>query len=93
MEVTPIDWRLGLEIELLAPPGKSRQDLALAIAAAYGGSVVRFFHPQSEPSLVPGTPVFHNLTLGFKVLNADGNWVGSISGESGWQRCDRQSAG
>ena len=77
MEVAPIDWRLGVEIELLAPPGKSRQDLALAIASAHGGSVRRFFHPQSEPSLVAGTPVFHNLTLGFEVLNADGNWVAS----------------
>ncbi|MBT9584472.1 amidoligase family protein [bacterium] len=75
--MTQIDWRLGVEIELLAPPGKTRQDLAMAIAAAHRGSVRRFFHPQSEPSLVPGTPVFHNLTLGFEVLNADHNWVAS----------------
>ena len=70
-----IDWRLGLEIELLAPPGKSRLDLAEAIAEAQRGSVRRFFHPQSEPSLVPGTPTFHNLTLGFEVLDAEQNWI------------------
>ncbi|WP_366522182.1 amidoligase family protein [Candidatus Accumulibacter sp. ACC003] len=31
-----------------------------------------FFHPQSELSLVPGTPVFENLTIGFEVLGAAG---------------------
>jgi hypothetical protein len=69
------DWRLGFEVELLAPAGKSRLDLAEAIARDCGGSVRRFFHPQSEPSLVPGTPVFHSLTLGFEVFTAEQEWV------------------
>ncbi len=67
--MTAINWRIGIEIELLAPPGKSRLDLANAIATQYKGTVHRFFHPQSEPSKVPGTPIFHNLTLGYEVLN------------------------
>ncbi len=67
--MTTINWRIGIEIELLAPPGKSRLDLANAIATLHNGTVRRFFHPQSEPSKVPGTPIFHNLTLGYEVLN------------------------
>ncbi len=62
---------------MLAPRGRSRLDLAAALAQAHGGTLRRFFHPQSEPSLVPGTPVFHNLTLGFAVYGADGQWIAS----------------
>jgi hypothetical protein len=75
--MTKVDWRLGVEVELLAPPGRSRRDLALAIADAHGGTVQRFFHPQSEPSKVPGMPVFHNLTLGFRVVDQHGQWIAS----------------
>ncbi|MCB9760350.1 MAG: amidoligase family protein [Alphaproteobacteria bacterium] len=69
MPVTP--WRLGVEVELLAPPGRSRADLAEALAQAAGGRVRRFFHPQSEPAKVPGQPVFRNLTPGFEALDAE----------------------
>jgi hypothetical protein len=62
-----IDWCIGVELELLAPRGSSRRDLAERL-----GSVSTFFHPQSEPSLVPGVPVFDNLTLGFAVTAPDG---------------------
>ncbi|MBD2114253.1 MULTISPECIES: amidoligase family protein [Cyanophyceae] len=62
--------RVGLEIELMAPRGSSRQALAEAIAAAYGGSVSRIFYPQSEHSQIVGTPVLENLTLGFEVRDA-----------------------
>lgn len=72
-----LPWRLGVEIELLAPKGTSRRDLAEAIANAHGGSVRRFFHPQSEPSKVPGTPTFHNLTLGFEVVDERGDRLAS----------------
>lgn len=65
--------KIGLEIELMAPPGKSRKDLAEAIACHLGGNVRRFFHPQGEPSKVPNTPVFENLTLGFLVEDQQGN--------------------
>lgn len=71
-----VPWKLGVEIELLAPPGRSRQDLAVAIAThTTGAQVRRIFHPQGEPSKVPGTPVFENLTLGFVVEDAQGNML------------------
>jgi len=65
-------WKMGFEIELMAPPGRSRADLAERVARRLGGHVRRFFHPQSEPSKAPGLPVFENLTLGFEVLDAGG---------------------
>ena len=70
-----LDWKIGLEVELLAPRGLSRQTLAEAIAHRCGGRLRRFFHPQAEPSKVPGKPVFQNLTLGFEVLDATGHWL------------------
>ena len=76
-ETTTIDWRMGVEVELLAPPGKSRLDLASTIARSYGAKLERFFLPQTEPSLVLGTPVFHNLTLGFRIAHREGGWIAS----------------
>ena len=73
----PVAWKIGVEIELMAPLGRSRLDLAQALAAQSGGRVQRFFHPQSEPSQVTGAPVFENLTLGFKVLDAQGQLLAS----------------
>jgi hypothetical protein len=64
-------WKAGFEVELLAPRGTTREDLARRIAARCGGSVERIFYPQSEPSKVPGTPTFENLTIGFRAVNAD----------------------
>jgi len=66
---------MGFEVELLAPRGTSREDLARRVASNIGGWMQRFFHAQSEPSKVPGTPVFENLTPGFRVLSDDGNLV------------------
>lgn len=76
-KTTTIDWRMGVEVELMAPPGKSRLDLARAIARSYEAEVERFFHPQSEPSLVPGSSIFHNLTLGFRIAHRKGGWIAS----------------
>lgn len=42
-----------------------------------GRQLRRIFHPQSEPSEVPGRPVFHNLTLGYRVTDKTGQWVAS----------------
>jgi hypothetical protein len=64
-------WKSGFEIELLAPAGLSRADLAEAIAARGQGRVAKGFYPQSEPSLAPGIPVFENLILSFEALDSD----------------------
>lgn len=66
-----IAWKVGFEVELLAPRGRSRRDLALALAGP-GGSVRTFWHAQSEPSEVPGLPIFHNLTAGYEAIDAGG---------------------
>lgn len=73
--MTTIRWTIGCELELLAPPGSSRRALAEHYAHAAGGHVRPFFHPQSELSLVPDTPVFENLTLGFEAVDADGRTI------------------
>jgi Putative amidoligase enzyme len=73
--MTEINWKIGIEVELLAPPGKSRLDLAQAICDRYQGRVHPFFHPQSEPSQVPGTPIFHNLTIGYEIFDAQQNSI------------------
>ncbi|MCB9745824.1 MAG: amidoligase family protein [Alphaproteobacteria bacterium] len=70
-----LSWRLGVEVELLAPPGADRRQLAERLAAELGGEVHAFFHPQSEPSRVPGKAAFRNLTPGFEVRGPDGAWL------------------
>ena len=67
-----LDWKTGFEIELLAPRGVSRLDLALRIARCRGGTVRRFFHPQQEPGGADGKAIFENLTPGFEALDAGG---------------------
>ena len=71
-------WRCGFEIELLAPRGRSRLDLAQRLARRHGGTVRRFFHPQSEPSKVAGKPQFENVTPGFEVVDAAGRLVARV---------------
>lgn len=68
-------WTTGFELELLAPIGASRRTLAEAIADRHGGTVRRIFHMESEPSAVPGQPVFHNLTIGFEAVDDDGRLI------------------
>jgi hypothetical protein len=72
-----IGWTIGVEIELVAPRGSSRKVLAERLAGP-GGTVRPFFHPQSELSLVPDTPVFENLTLGFEARDAAGELVARL---------------
>ena len=74
-DMTGTIWKTGFEIELLAPRGKTRADLAHALAEKHGGSVNRMFYPQSEPSLAPGVQVFENLILGFDAVDESGNRV------------------
>jgi hypothetical protein len=70
-------WKVGVELELMAPPGRSRRDLADALAAWHGGVARRIFHPQSEFTTLEDVPVFENLTLGFAVETADGSRIAS----------------
>jgi hypothetical protein len=70
-------WKTGFEIELLAPAGVSRKDLADAIASSNKAGVKRIFYPQSEPSKVEGKQVFHNLVLGFEITKSDGEPIAS----------------
>lgn len=84
--------RIGFELELMAPVGRSRLDLAQAIAQHYQGSVRSYFHPQEEPSQVRGQPIFVNVTPGFRVEDAAGNWWGSCVDDLTLQRdFDRQA--
>lgn len=64
--------RLGFEVELLAPRGRSRRDLAEAIAERIGGDTRSVFHRDTELSLVAGRPVFHHLTKGYEVYGRSG---------------------
>lgn len=64
--------RTGFEIELMAPPGHSRQSLARDLADRCGGRVHPVWHHDSEPSLVPDLGRFLHLTQGFEVRRADG---------------------
>ena len=64
--------RTGFEVELMAPPGRSRLDLARDLAGRHGGRVRPVWHHDSEPSLVPGLGRFLHLTQGFEVLRGDG---------------------
>ena len=76
LSVSHTPWKIGLEVELLAPKGSSRQTLAARIAGHASGRVLsRVFHHESEPSKVVGQPVFENLTLGFEVRDARGSLI------------------
>lgn len=81
-----LGWKIGVEIELLAPPGRSRADLAARVAQRCGGGVRRFFHQQAEPSKAPGLPIFENLTLGFEVIDAAGSRLAAFVDDLTLQR-------
>lgn len=65
--------RIGFEIELMAPQGRSRRSLAYDLAGRIGGRIRPVWHHDSEPSLVPGLGRFLHLTHGFEVSRADGS--------------------
>jgi hypothetical protein len=67
-----LNERIGFELELLAPAGSDRRTLADRICREQGGRVERFFHTDSEPSLVPGMGHFWHLTPGFAVRDRAG---------------------
>lgn len=75
---TALRRRIGVEIELLAPPGVDRGVLARRVALASGGAARRVFHTDSEPSLVPGMGHFWHLTPAWEVSDARGAPVASF---------------
>lgn len=87
-----LNWKIGFEIELMAPRGQTRRDLAERTANRVAGRVSRFFHPDSEPAKVPGTEVFENLTPGFRVESSQGEWIASFVDDLTLQAdCNRQA--
>ena len=70
--------RTGFEIELMAPPGRSRRSLARDLADRCGGRVRPVWHHDSEPSLVPGLGRFLHLTQGFEVRRPGGALLCSL---------------
>lgn len=88
-----IDWKVGFEIELMAPRGSSRLALAQRVSDRIGGSVSRYFQQDSEHSAVPDRPVFENLTLAFRVDDPAGNWAASFVDDLTLQAdCDHGAA-
>lgn len=75
---TALSRRIGVEIELIAPPGVDRGVLARRVALASGGAARRVFHTDSEPSLVPGMGHFWHLTPAWEVSDAHGAPVASF---------------
>lgn len=76
MSKIQLRWKVGFEIELLAPPELSRRDLANEVAQAQAGmGISTAFLPQAEFSLVEGAPIFENLTLAFDALDGDGTAI------------------
>lgn len=73
-----LSLRTGFEIELLAPAGSDRQELATVLAERHGGTVRRSFHADSEPSVVPGVGVFRHLSPAFDVVDAAGTPVARL---------------
>ena len=70
-----LPWKVGVELELLAPVESSRESLANEIARSCSGRVKRIFYPQSEFAPLDNVTVFENLTLGFAVENEAGEVV------------------
>jgi hypothetical protein len=77
-DASALSWKLGVEVELLAPRGSDRSALACVLAERIGGRVTRSFHIDSEPSKVPGQDIFYNLTPAFTVLHRDGRPVARL---------------
>lgn len=73
-----LTWKTGFEIELLAPAGRTRRDLAERIAQRWGGAVRRVFHQQAEPNADAAQLIFENLTLGFDVVDGEGRRLASF---------------
>jgi len=63
---------VGFEVELLAPRGGSRRDLADELARRCGGRVRPAFHTDTERSAAAGMERFLHLTPAFDVLDAAG---------------------
>ncbi len=70
--------RIGIEVELIAPVGGSRRNLADHLAAACGGTVTQNWHLDSEPSANKSVGVFHHMTPAFDVVDGAGRPVARL---------------
>jgi hypothetical protein len=71
--------RAGFEIELLAPPGRSRRDLADLLAQRCGGEVRPVWHQDSEPVPIESLGGrFLHLTQGFEVTRPSGELLCTV---------------
>ncbi len=73
-----LNSKIGIEVEILAPQGLSRRDLAREVATVQGGGVTRFFHHQAEPSIARNVTVFETLMQGFNARDASGMVLGQF---------------
>jgi hypothetical protein len=73
-----LGWTIGIEVELIAPAGLSRRDVAQEVAKRHGGSVHRLFHHQAEPSTAKGVPIFETLMPGFEARDRHGRRLGTF---------------
>ena len=71
-------WKQGYEIELMAPKGKSRCDLAKSMAHRLRGRFEPIFYPQSEKWEKGLTSAFETLTPGFRIVDHSGRTFGLL---------------
>ena len=85
-----VRWKVGVEIELVAPVGSSRLALARRLGRAFGGSVKPKFFRDAEPTPLEGKGYFFNLTRGYEVRRAGRSLVQFLDDITLQQDLDRQ---
>lgn len=76
-----MSWRVGLELELLAPAGQTRDHLAAALAQRAGGRVLFGLKHTVDGELSPGVPRCR-LSLACRVLDARSRWLCDVVGDT-----------
>ncbi len=74
--------RVGIEIELINRPGRTRETLASSLCRAVGGTSVPSFHFDTEISLHTEVDVFHNATPAVDVIDGEGSLIAHLCDDS-----------